>query len=56
MEFVDTEWLTAQNADEKEAYYYVYNYSGGRTVKKYKPSLAKLVAQRTGKKIILVRG
>ena len=52
---VDVEWIEAENADEKTEYYKVYNYNGYTyNIKEYKPSLAKLVAKRTGQRIELM--
>lgn len=43
MQFTDLEWLHAWNADEKLEYYVV----NGRFIKQYKPSVAKLLSERT---------
>ena len=47
----DIEWETANNANETPRYYKVEMYNGGTCYKKYKPSVAELVAKRTGLKI-----
>lgn len=44
---VDPEWNRANEADEKEQYYWTQMFNGGRCVKKYKPSVAELVRRRT---------
>lgn len=61
--FDDPEWDKAEKADEESEYYWldtcVYRYKdflipnnkGGKFVKRYKPSIAKLVAERTGFKL-----
>ena len=61
--FDDPEWDKAEKADEESEYYWldtrVYRYKdflipnnkGGKFVKRYKPSIAKLVAERTGYKL-----
>lgn len=66
--FDDPEWDKAEKADEESEYYWldtrVYRYKdflipnnkGGKFVKRYKPSIAKLVAERTGFKLTLVLG
>lgn len=61
--FIDQEWDEAECAEEESEYYWldtrVYRYKdflipnnkGGKFVKRYKPSIAKLVAERTGYKL-----
>jgi len=49
--FIDIEWTEAENADEKEEYYIIPMYHGGKCIKKYKPSIAALVSKRTGLKL-----
>ena len=61
--FDDPEWDKAEKVDEESEYYWldtrVYRYKdflipnnkGGKFVKRYKPSIAKLVAERTGYKL-----
>lgn len=51
MEYIDTEWINAQNANEKEYVYKCQMHNGGTTYKLYKPSVANLVRKRTGLKI-----
>ena len=46
----DKEWETACNADEKKEYFRFQMYNGGTCIKQYKPSLAKLMAERSGLK------
>ena len=48
--FSDPEFDDAVAADENEIYYWVYNTNGGRTIKKYKPSVAVLFSERDGLK------
>lgn len=49
------EWNAAKNADEPEYYYFVkYSYQRNHIVKLYKPSVAKLVSEWTGKTLIKV--
>ena len=50
--FYDPEWEEAENANEEKQYYWQYMGYGGRCIKQYKPSVAKLYAKRTGMKII----
>ena len=47
-EWVDLEWLEAQGADEEEVYYFVNrgHKDCGTIIKKYKPSVAKIVGRR----------
>lgn len=49
---LDYEWGLAENADEKPIYYFAEMYNGGRRVKKYKPSVAKLISKRTTLKMV----
>jgi len=52
MDFYDEEYEKAISADEKEEYYYITHktndYKVGHYIKRYKPSVAKLFAKRTG--------
>ena len=45
----DIEMEKAQKADEKMCYYKVGYYGDQRIIKCYKPSVAKLLEERTGK-------
>ena len=45
----DTEMEEALKADEKPCYYKVGYYDHQRIIKQYKPSVAKLLEERTGK-------
>lgn len=47
MNFHDLEWEDAENANEKMIYYQQQTKTGV-VIRKYKPSLAKLVMERTG--------
>ena len=47
-DYVDIEWEKAWNSDEKPEYYIVTMYNNGKCIKKYKPSVAKLLQERTG--------
>lgn len=49
----DIEWEIAMNADEKPIYYWTEMDSGSRnrSIKLYKPSIAKLLSKRTGRKM-----
>lgn len=51
IEIIDNEWDEAEKADEKEEYYIMHMYNGGKCIKKYKPSIAVLVSKRTGLKL-----
>ena len=51
---IDPEWEEAINKKEPELYYWVEMYGGGRCIKKYKPSVAKLLSKRSGLKTTLV--
>ncbi len=57
----DVEWEIAESADEIPVYYWVYTGRGTletpsvRYVKLYKPSISKLVGERTGWRIERVR-
>ena len=52
--FYDPEWEAAEKANEDKKYYW-FETKGGRYIKLYKPSLAKLVAIRTGAKLTEVK-
>ena len=45
--FSDPEWEEAENSNEKEMYYWM-ELNGGKYIKKYKPSVARIVSKRTG--------
>ena len=45
---VDPEWKKAMESNEKEQYYWVRMFNGGQCVKKYKPSIEKLIRRRNG--------
>ena len=45
--FCDPEWEEAENANEKMIYYQQQTKTG-MVIRRYKPSLAKLVMERTG--------
>ena len=45
---IDPEWDKAIEFNEKEQYYWVRMFNGGIYIKKYKPSIAKLIKKRTG--------
>ena len=47
MNFYDPEWEEAENANEKMIYYQQQTKTG-TVIRRYKPSLAKLVMERTG--------
>ena len=47
MTFHDPEWEDAENANEKMVYYQQQTKTG-LVIKRYKPSLANLVMERTG--------
>lgn len=47
MSFYDPEWEDAENANEKMIYYQQQTKTGV-VIRRYKPSLAKLVMKRTG--------
>ena len=47
----DPEWDEAEAADEMPQYYWCEMFSGGRCIRLYKPSVAKLYSKRTGMKI-----
>lgn len=47
MNFYDPEWENAENANE-EMIYYQQQTKTGVVIRRYKPSLAKLVMERTG--------
>lgn len=51
----DVEWKTAMATDEKPVYYWVEMWPRSREkcVKLYKPSIAKLLSKRTGRKMTL---
>ena len=51
---VDPEWDAADSADETPRYYWQEMYGGGRCIKRYKPSVAKLFSERTGLKTWLI--
>ena len=44
--FYDPEWEEAQKADESPVYYWRYMDGGGRCIKLYKPSIARLLSKR----------
>lgn len=50
--FVDTEWETAEKSDEKHVYYRCKMFNGGTCIRRYKPSIAKIVAKRTGLSLV----
>lgn len=51
-EWIDEEWNNAEKAHEHLVYYVVEMTNGrGTTIKAYKPSVAALVAKRTGLKM-----
>lgn len=52
----DLEWDKAIESNEKEQYYWVRMFNGGICIKKYKPSIAKLIKRRTGLVIELWKG
>ncbi len=60
-ELGDYEWEIAESADEIPVYYWVYTGRGtletsnARFIKLYKPSIARLVSERTGWRIERVR-
>ena len=54
--YYDPEWEKAEKADERPVYWWVSDCFGKRYVKKYKPSLADLVAKRTGWKMVKIDG
>lgn len=45
--FDDPEWEEAENSGERPCYY-IQKGTAGIIIRKYKPSIAKLVMQRTG--------
>ena len=45
--FNDPEWEEAENSGERPCYY-IQKGAAGIIIRKYKPSIAKLVIQRTG--------
>jgi hypothetical protein len=45
--FVDEELAAAETRDEERKYYEVFNDKGGKYIKYYKPSVAKLFSERT---------
>lgn len=57
--YIDKEYEEAKSADEKEEYFYVTHkmFGGkvGHSIKKYKPSVAKLFAERTGDVYEMIR-
>lgn len=51
----ESEWNEAKNANEPEYYYFVkYRWERNHIVKLYKPSIAKLVSEWTGKTLVKV--
>ena len=55
MRFHDPEWEDAENANEKMIYYQQHTKTGV-VIRRYKPSLAKLVMERTGWTLIPLKG
>ena len=51
----DPEWDEAMNSNEEPEYYWFYMSGGGKCIKLYKPSVAALVANRSGLKIVPVK-
>lgn len=45
---IDPEWDKAIESNEKEQYYWMCMFNGGICIKKYKPSIVKLIRRRTG--------
>lgn len=55
LDYVDLEWLEAQDANEEEEYFFVKKGKKcGTIIKKYKPSVARLITDRTGWKLVRV--
>lgn len=53
-EFYDKEWEDANKANEEPKYYLVHMLNGGKCYHMYKPSVADIVAKRTGCKMEMV--
>ena len=47
IQIADLEWDKAIESNEKEQYYWICMFNGGVCIKKYKPSIAKLIRKRT---------
>lgn len=56
IQITDLEWDEAMESNEKEQYYWMRMFNGGICIKKYKPSIAKLIKRRTGLMIKLWEG
>ena len=56
IQITDPEWDKATESNEKEQYYWMRMFNGGICIKKYKPSIAKLIKRRTGLVIELWEG
>jgi len=49
--FIDPEWQEAEQKNEEARYYRCEMGNGGYRINLYKPSIAKLVAYRTGLRV-----
>lgn len=47
LNYLDPEWDQAEEANEKKMYYKCWMHNGGTCIKRYKPSVAKIVKARS---------